>query len=72
MIIITVILLLASGVILVKNYSDGIVASGIEDTLTLNLSEYKTCCTYFDDLGKEKSCIIKNKYDCNICESTCS
>lgn len=71
-VIISIILILLSGFILVKNFNSQVIATGTEDSITLNLSEYKTCCTYVDEKGEEKSCIIQNRFDCSVCEITCS
>ena len=69
MLILILILLLATVLILVKNYNEAVKGVSI-DTLNLDKDEIKECCTYFED-GEEKTCIVLKRFSCELCEARC-
>ena len=71
MAIIAIMLLASAVLLLVYNFNNSIIASGPSDKIIMNLSDMKTCCTYTEN-GKEKSCIIQERFDCSVCNEKCS
>jgi len=66
-----IVLVIFSALLLITNYNKQIVASESQENLEINLSDFKVCCSYLDEAGNEKSCVIKERFDCSICKEKC-
>jgi len=72
MIVIAIILIISASLLLVTNFRKAVIGAQVNENIVMNLSELKVCCTYLDEQGDEKSCIIKERFNCSLCESRCS
>jgi len=72
LIILAVLLIVISSLLLLKNFNSSVVASETTEQLELNLSNLKVCCNYIDEQGKDRSCILQERFDCSLCGEKCS
>lgn len=70
--LLAILLIAASSGILWYSFNKGVIASAPTENLVMNLSDLKVCCSYLDEQGKERSCIIQQRFDCSICQDRCA
>ena len=71
MAILSILLIASAAILIFYNFNSSVIASGPSDKIIMNLSDMKTCCTYTEN-GREKSCIIQERFDCSVCDEKCS
>ena len=69
LIFISIVLLVASSIIIFNNYNDTVKAT-ISTQVSIDKSSLKECCTYMED-NEEKTCSILKEYSCSLCNSKC-
>lgn len=70
--VLAILLIAASTGILWWNFNKEVIAATPSENIVMNLSELKVCCSYIDEQGKERSCIIQQRFDCSLCQERCT
>jgi len=70
--LLAILLIAASSGVLWWSFNRGVIAATTTENLVMNISELKVCCSYLDEQGKERSCIIQQRFDCSLCEERCT